>query len=483
MENCPPIESETKEVEKKNIQKSKEFLINTESKEECNITFENCGSYVKIIAELNESNVFKKIKYQQKFDLKQIQKVKYFLQYDELDECLEQIYAFIEDKKYEIKESNNILKLKIFLNSIKFPEISFDLEKMKIPDSEKIEDIFKIITKQQKQIEELQKAVMNNNYLKEKENENLVTSIDFSVIDKKEIKNYSKKEDKPKKMFLRFIFGVKDIKDLKKTKNFIIENKNILNEMNLELIENDDDNIVLESSELDVNDEKSELDKIKIQMITNFISYLKSGNISFKSGLIIKHIIEADNTDIKRLFNKLSKFELEFEGVKLNFNFISDYVLKFISIVNYIISLPEEKKEEEKEEKEEKEENEEKKEKGEKEEKEENKEKEEEEENKEKEEKEKGEEKDSIILTKKLIDSIKNEEYPSFFEVQSYIKEIVLEPLKKYIKDMQIKNIDFVENVDFEKIQIILVFPFDLVPSVKLKLPSLNDVIKEIILK
>ena len=94
------------------------------------------------------------------FTLKDLQIVKYFTIYDNIEECMDDIISGINTNQSIIKEENNQLKLVIPLLNKKYPSISFTL-------NEKSRD--KVIKEQNMLIEKLQKE----NYDLKKEIENL----------------------------------------------------------------------------------------------------------------------------------------------------------------------------------------------------------------------------------------------------------------------------------------------------------------------
>ena len=111
--------------------------------------------------------------YENTFTLKDLQVVKYFTIYDNIEECMDDIISGINTNQSLIKKENNKLKLIIPLLNKKYPTISFTL-------NEKSKD--KMINEQNMFIEKLQKE----NYDLKKEFNNL----------KLKIANYEKNKHK-----------------------------------------------------------------------------------------------------------------------------------------------------------------------------------------------------------------------------------------------------------------------------------------------
>ena len=112
----PPAAFEKPTIGNEQI-KSKNFIILSEDKKQYNVLFENYGNSLILSAEIIEPNTIEKIRFQNKFSLLDIQKVKLFQVFDSIDECLSEIFNFIELNKGIIKVKNSLLSLIIPLNS------------------------------------------------------------------------------------------------------------------------------------------------------------------------------------------------------------------------------------------------------------------------------------------------------------------------------------------------------------------------------
>ena len=65
--------------------------------------------------------------YRNYFSFVEVQKVKFFLAYDTLEECVLELFNFLEINKGFIKENDSKIYLVVPLNSKKYPEIVFNL--------------------------------------------------------------------------------------------------------------------------------------------------------------------------------------------------------------------------------------------------------------------------------------------------------------------------------------------------------------------
>ena len=147
----PPLAFEKPTKEKEKLLFSKSFLISSDKNKEYNVLFECFGNKLSISAETKseEKNTFRNY-----FSFVEIQKVKFFLAYDTLEECVLELFNFLEINKGFIKENDSKISLVIPLNSKKYPEIIFDLILKEKTDSEKIQELYSIIHKLKKEKDE-----------------------------------------------------------------------------------------------------------------------------------------------------------------------------------------------------------------------------------------------------------------------------------------------------------------------------------------
>ena len=103
-------------------------------------------------------------KYKNIFTLKDIQKVKLFIAFDNLEECLDEIIEGINMDKNQIIKEKNKIKLIISLKSKKYNEIIFDLNKEEIDIEDKLKELSLENEKNKKEIQFLKNE---NNILKQ----------------------------------------------------------------------------------------------------------------------------------------------------------------------------------------------------------------------------------------------------------------------------------------------------------------------------
>ena len=103
-----------------------------------------------------------KIEYESKFDISYIKKVKLFILYDTINECLEEINSGINTGKSYLVEEKNYINIFIPLNNIKFNEIMFKVdlkENINIVKNEEISELKKVIKEQNNEIMNLKNKV------------------------------------------------------------------------------------------------------------------------------------------------------------------------------------------------------------------------------------------------------------------------------------------------------------------------------------
>ena len=159
---------------------------NNEDEISYNITIENTTKKLLIKIHKAKDNIDKY--YVSSFTLEDIQNVKYFLIYDNIEECMDDIISGINTNKSMVKEENNALKLIIPLLNKKNSYISFEVSKK----SKK-----KIIKEQNILIEKLLKENMDlKSEIKKLKDKTKNISINV-IINESITKNYEFKEDEP----------------------------------------------------------------------------------------------------------------------------------------------------------------------------------------------------------------------------------------------------------------------------------------------
>ena len=294
-----------------------------------------------ISCECNNKKSEQKLKYKNQFSLYEIQKVKWFLAYDTLDECLSEIFQILNEKKGIIKEENdNQINLIIPLNSKKFSEILFPLYKKEISDKEKIDELYEIINSLNEKNNEQRKQIIN---LKEKlynindqeiriyggKNEKLNgISIDLSLFGKEDIffENYYKeflniKGNFKTELEFKDIYESKKLKDLlPKLLNFnlifkglTINNKLIIKDFIKEIIDLEKENIIKENSE---KISKDNLEKEKIEEYNSEKNKIEKDNFLEKNKAEKDNFDKIENDNLEE--NKIVDFIFEEELLKKN---------------------------------------------------------------------------------------------------------------------------------------------------------------------
>ena len=114
-----------------------------------------------IITAYNISNK-NRVEYESKFDISYIKKVKLFILYDTINECLEEINSGINTGKSYLVEEKNYINIFIPLNNIKFNEINFKVdlkENINIVNNKEINELKNVIKDQNNEIINLKNKV------------------------------------------------------------------------------------------------------------------------------------------------------------------------------------------------------------------------------------------------------------------------------------------------------------------------------------
>ena len=136
-----PYSSKSQGINIPKLIKKKEFEILSNEKIKYKVFFElfssNLTSYLSIMAYPENSIT----KYKNDFTLEDIQKVKLFIAFDNLEECLDEIIEGLNMNKNQIINEKNKIKLIISLKSKKYNEIIFDLNKEEIDIEDKLKEL------------------------------------------------------------------------------------------------------------------------------------------------------------------------------------------------------------------------------------------------------------------------------------------------------------------------------------------------------
>ena len=139
--------TETPKIE--NIAKTVDIVIGNKI---FKLDFQNKIDYLLIVAK-NQDNPIP-IEYSGKFELKDIQKIGLFRDYESVDECLFEIFEGLDSKLNCIENENRDLIISVPLHTKKYPEISFTLKINQKSDSEKYDDLCDAFLNMKKQKDE-----------------------------------------------------------------------------------------------------------------------------------------------------------------------------------------------------------------------------------------------------------------------------------------------------------------------------------------
>ena len=129
-----------------------------------NITIKENNMFIQV-ENFSKYSLYKK--YEKKVTLKDFQKVKYFLMYDSIKDCFNDIFKRGETKDITIEEETDSLIIKFPIPNQKYPSISFKLNenKKKVSDKDIIEEqnrIIDILKREYEEINDKLNWILNN---------------------------------------------------------------------------------------------------------------------------------------------------------------------------------------------------------------------------------------------------------------------------------------------------------------------------------
>ena len=191
----------------------KSFQIELSSDKNNSYSLEfNLNNYIEITA--NQINNIIHKSYSNKYSFEEIRETKYFLQFDTLDEILEEIKDRIYNNKIILKEDDNNLILNIPLPSSKNKEIIFELKPVIKSSNDRLNELTDLIMKLNMEINNIKNVEIANlnkenkhlneeneqikkeiNYIKNKElqlinsNEQIINNVNFLKNENNQLKN------------------------------------------------------------------------------------------------------------------------------------------------------------------------------------------------------------------------------------------------------------------------------------------------------
>ena len=153
--------------------------------------------------------------YSTTLSIEDIQKNKYFLQFDSIEEILNELLLKINSSSPVFKKEKNYLNMSVILSSSKFKEINFMLYEKTKTNEDKIKELYDIILELKKE-----------NEIIKQENIQFKKDIKMLIEFKNKIEEKEKEKEKEKEID-SFILNKNDEK-IKKIKEFISPNKTII---------------------------------------------------------------------------------------------------------------------------------------------------------------------------------------------------------------------------------------------------------------
>ena len=155
----PKYFDKIKEEEKLDFELKKEIISNKNRKF---IVYFKALSFEEIEIKAVHEDIINDI-YEQKFQVDDIKKNKYFIQFDDLKEICEELKQRISENNITIIESTNTIIISIPLPSSKIKEIIFELIQNEINEKEKTKKLLDTIHQQNEEISNLKKEIKELN--------------------------------------------------------------------------------------------------------------------------------------------------------------------------------------------------------------------------------------------------------------------------------------------------------------------------------
>ena len=134
-----------------NIPEEKTFELTSNKNNKFLLTFKNIKSTSLFISAIFDDETIK-IFYESEYTLEKIKENNAFISYDTIEEILAELFNFIEKGKIFLIEESNDIYIKFDLPLKKYKDIVFVIKEKKKTNEEKIEELYNIIIKQNKEI-------------------------------------------------------------------------------------------------------------------------------------------------------------------------------------------------------------------------------------------------------------------------------------------------------------------------------------------
>ena len=149
------------------IKQENSYSIISDKNHSFNLIFQNLNSTIGILA--SYENDFIKHNYEKKLTLDELKQNKYLALCETIDEIYDELIRLLNKNQFKIIEETNSIYISIPIEHSKLKEILFEVNEIIKNDSEKINELFSIISIMKKEMKEFKEQFKNEeiNNLKE----------------------------------------------------------------------------------------------------------------------------------------------------------------------------------------------------------------------------------------------------------------------------------------------------------------------------
>ena len=288
------------------IKQENSYSIISDKNHSFNLIFQNLNSTIGILA--SYENDFIKHNYEKKLILDELKQNKYLALCETIDEIYDELIRLLNKNQFKIIEETNSIYISIPIEHSKLKEILFEVNEIIKNDSEKINELFSIISNMKKEIKEFKEQFKNEeiNNLKE-DNKNMKQEIKNLIEEIKTLKENSLKDLNEKNNEEYKTLKDNNLKEIKDENKILKEEINNLKEEIKNMKKNN------------LKEIKDENLKKEINELNSFIPYLKEykkkseekkSKISNLNSLIIKDNVNYNKT-LKNWINPEIKIKSE----------------------------------------------------------------------------------------------------------------------------------------------------------------------------